>query len=112
MSEFTPGPWSYEHRPCPFDGMYRTQVFTPDSGETVATVDWYPEPKPGGVTGTYREANARLIAAAPALFTELERLVTALEPLERNGGWPLDSAGVATLNGARAAIAAAKGEKR
>ena len=56
-------------------------------------------------------ANARLIVAAPDLYAELARLVTALEPLERNGGWPLDSAGVATLNGARAALAKARGEQ-
>ena len=57
------------------------------------------------------DSDARLIAASRLLFTELERLVTALEPLERNGGWPLDSAGVATLNGARAALAAVKGDR-
>ena len=57
------------------------------------------------------QANARLIAAAPDILHELKRLVAALEPLERSGNWPLDSAGIATLNAARAAIAAAEGAK-
>ena len=57
------------------------------------------------------EGDAALLGAAPDLYTELSRLVTALEPLERDGGWPLDSAGVATLNGARAALAKARGER-
>jgi hypothetical protein len=48
---------------------------------------------------------------APVLLAELKRLVAALEPLERSGNWPLDSAGIATLNAARAAIAAAEGAK-
>ena len=54
-------------------------------------------------------ANAHLFVASPKLYTELARLVAALEPLEHTGGWPLDSAGVATLNGARAALALAEG---
>ena len=109
--KWTPGEWAYAHR-LDYDCMYyRTQIFTPDTGETIATVHWYPEPKPGGVTGTYRDANAAVLTAAPRLYTELARLVAALEPLERNGGWPLDGAGVATLNGARAALALAEGDE-
>jgi hypothetical protein len=57
------------------------------------------------------EANMHRIAGAPALLHELKRLVAALEPLECSGNWPLDSAGIATLNAARAAIAAAEGAK-
>ena len=54
---------------------------------------------------------ARAMAVLPDLLAELKRLVAALEPLERSGNWPLDSAGIATLNAARAAIAAAEGAK-
>jgi hypothetical protein len=53
-------------------------------------------------------ANARLIAAAPDLLRELSHLVRLLEPMEDDGG--LDIPGLATLNGARAAIAKATGE--
>lgn len=48
------------------------------------------------------EANAKLIAAAPELLKELNHLVALLEPLEKDGS--LDVPGLATLNGARAAI--------
>jgi hypothetical protein len=48
------------------------------------------------------EANARLIAAAPCLYRELERLVSLMEPLEREGS--LNIPGLATLNGARAVL--------
>jgi hypothetical protein len=51
--------------------------------------------------------DARLIAAAPLLLHELQHLVRLLEPIERDGG--LDVPGLATLNGARAAIAKARG---
>lgn len=53
------------------------------------------------------KANAVLIAAAPDLLTELERLVRALEVREETG---FDFPGIATLNGARAAIKKARGE--
>lgn len=75
--QHTPGEWFQSHRPIPNDeeGMYSTQVYTED-GETIATLHWYPMPKredvfegkPVLVTGTYREANAKLIAAAPDLL--------------------------------------------
>lgn len=49
-----------------------------------------------------REANAKLIAAAPDLLKELVHLVRLLEPLEKEGG--MDIPGLATLNGARKSI--------
>lgn len=49
-----------------------------------------------------------LVSAAPQMLEELRHLVRALEPLEANGGFSVGS-GLATLNGARAAIAAAEG---
>lgn len=66
-AQYTPGPWSFAHRRNA-DGMYSTQVFC-EVGETIATLSWYPMPTtPEGVTGTYREGNARLIAAAPSMY--------------------------------------------
>lgn len=53
------------------------------------------------------EANARLWAAAPYLLAELEHYLRVLEPLENTGR--LDGFGFATFNGARAAIAKARG---
>jgi hypothetical protein len=78
MSEatYTPGPWSQEHR-IGHDGFYNTEVFDA-AGETIATLAWYPKPTVDGVTGTYREGNARLIAAAPDLLAELERTARLL----------------------------------
>ena len=70
MSKHTPAPWFQSHREIPNDinGMYATQVYTQD-GETIATLSWYAMPKDEtGKIGTYREANAKLIAAAPDLL--------------------------------------------
>lgn len=49
--------------------------------------------------------NAHLIAAAPELLRELKHLVSLMEPVEHSVSIP----GLATLNGARAAIAKAEG---
>jgi hypothetical protein len=56
--------------------------------------------------GGYKGPDARLIAAAPDLYGELRHLVRLLEPLERDG--QLDVSGLATLNGARAALTKAE----
>lgn len=85
MEQFkgTPGKWIQSHRPIPNDkkGMYATQVYT-EYGETIATLAWYPKPhyqtiengKHVTITETYREANAKLIAAAPELLETLIKL--------------------------------------
>jgi hypothetical protein len=54
---------------------------------------------------TENDADTRLIAAAPDLRDELAQLVRLLEPMERDGS--LNVPGLATLNGARAALAKA-----
>ena len=55
------------------------------------------------------EANAHLLAAAPDLERELSHLVRVLEPLVASGAFNIP--GLATLNGARAALAKARGER-
>jgi hypothetical protein len=62
----TPGEWKWAHRKC-HDQQYRTQVYTEEHG-TVSTCAWTPKPRRGGRIGTYREANAALLAAAPSLL--------------------------------------------
>lgn len=95
--EFTPGEWKQSHRQIPNDpdGMYSTQVYTED-GETIASLAWYPKPPVSQiidgesriVTGSYREANAKLIVVAPEL------LEFAIEMAERyqNSPWIYEQA--------------------
>lgn len=63
------------------------------------------------VLGAHDEAraNAHLFASSSALYAELLHLVRLMEPLEDCG--QLDIPGLATLNGARAALAKARGEQ-
>lgn len=61
----TPGPWQQAHRKV-YDAIhneewYRTEVFTSD-GEPIAELAWYPKDEGNGVTGTYREDNAKYLA--------------------------------------------------
>ncbi len=76
MSTHTPGPWIASHRRGQ-DGNYRTEVYSPEHGG-IATCDWTMKHCGNGVTETYREANARLIAAAPEMLEALRRAVVAL----------------------------------
>ena len=76
MSKHTPGPWKQAHRQGA-DGMYRTEVFSEEHGG-IATCDWTPKHCGNGVTGTYREGNAALIAAAPDLLAVVEKLNEAI----------------------------------
>lgn len=64
--------------------MYQTQVFCA-RGETIASLAWYPKPTVNGVTETYREGNARLMAAAPDLLGIAE-LVNAACPDDVEAG--------------------------
>jgi hypothetical protein len=73
----TPGPWSHDYRKTVRNGMAH-EVFD-GTGELIATVAWYPVKLNDTTTTTNREANARLIAAAPDL---LEALIDARSQLE------------------------------
>lgn len=78
----TPGPWAQSHRETDPDGMYRTEVYCSE-GRTIATLAWYPAPKVNGVTRTYRESNARYIAAAnPATIAALLKERDHLEEVQ------------------------------
>lgn len=88
----TPGPWKQSHRQIPGDpdGMYSTQVYC-KKGKAICSLEWYPKPKEkftskSGKTlyfsGTYREANAKLIASAPCM---LEALVSLRTYFEKDG---------------------------
>lgn len=59
------------------------------------------------VSHVQTEADANLIAAAPDMLKELKHLVGLLEPMESDGSLAIP--GLATLNGAREAIAKAEG---
>ncbi len=73
MTKHTPGPWKTE----PAGNMPDGYVVN-EHGEAIALVDRYE-----GQTEEERRANARLLSAAPALFTELKALREAL----RADGW-------------------------
>lgn len=91
MSAHTPGPWELlidkKNKTAMVSAGGRMAIDCDGSGDGFAQVC----------------ANARLIAAAPDLLKELDHLVRLLEPLEQS----LNVPGLATLNGARAAIARA-----
>ena len=95
-TKYTPAPWKFSHREGA-DGQYRTEVFSEEHGG-IATCDWTPKHCGNGVTKTYREANARLIAAAPDLLEACIYLAEGLEACGLTGVY---------LDQARAAIAKA-----
>lgn len=101
-AKHTPGPWEASRGIDKEPDRWVVTVVGPKPWG-VATIE---NGAPGDTLKT-EEANARLFAAAPELLRELKHLVRLLEPLERDGG--LNVPGLATLNGARAAIAKAEG---
>lgn len=84
----TAGPWTY-HATAGDHGQWLVYPEDDEAGRDVCVV-------------YHGEGNARLIAAAPELLAELEKLV---ERIERANGWDQRDDG---LSGARAAIAKAK----
>lgn len=99
MGAHVPGPWRFVNGNLP-----RVVV----GQGCVASVH-----KIGSFSGRHKPetitANGYLLAAAPELYDELLHLVRLMEPLEDRG--QLDIPGLATLNGARAALAKARGEQ-
>ena len=79
MPKHTPGSWFQSHRENN-EGMYNTEVYTED-GKTIATLSWYPKPEANGAIGTYREANAHLIATAPKMYGYLKHLYDITSPI-------------------------------
>ena len=73
-TKFTKGEWSQSHR-INTDSMYNTQVYD-DRGQTICTLNWHTEPDS---TATDREANAHLIASAPAMYEMIESLMSELD---------------------------------
>lgn len=109
--KFTPGPWGIED---PLGPEIMSIVANPE-GETyewtfvaqVTADDDNTEAQ--GISFAEAQANAALIRAAPELYTELRHLVRLMEPLEDRG--LLNIPGLATLNGARAALKKAEGQQ-
>lgn len=100
-AKHTPGPWNAKHREGG-DGMYRTEIYSAQYGG-IATCEWTENNCGNGVTTTYREANANLIAHAPDLLRSLIDCEARLALLVASG---LDAV---AAEHARAVIAAALG---
>lgn len=100
--QHTPGPWGLHN-----GDDYSRVLITPNSitEEYIATV--YSTYDATGVGLENREANARLIAAAPQLLEALERAADELHRAQNSNGsqWLIDEEVKA-----RAAIAKAKGK--
>lgn len=114
MSEpkFTKGEWSVPHFAMNDVRCNCAYVLSEGHMGSIATVDidnGLEIGKGGNDSPALEEAiaNAHLIAAAPELYAELAHLVRFFEPIEETG---LNVPGLATLNGARAALAKARGE--
>ena len=101
----TPGPWATEYR-ATSRGGYAQEIFD-SKGELIATAAWYPIKYSVTTTTTNREANARLIAAAPDL---LEALIKALPYVECAEDDPAYKAGAVAkvVKNMRAALAKAR----
>lgn len=106
-TQHTPGPWEVHHRhPDPLTRLGHAEITSAGGhgylgeGYTVAIADMY------CMDDDAQKANARLIAAAPALLAALEKAQWSLTAFV--GGVPFGPVDEAVLNEARAAIAAAK----
>jgi hypothetical protein len=102
MSGHTPGPWRYEYTNSAHESYVAVSSNLLANGATVVI---------GQCAGPDREANARLIAAAPLLLEALQRALTCMKAgasLEHGAGYEVfkDS----PIGIARAAIAAATGD--
>jgi len=114
MSKHTPGPWFYGIAYVPDKGEQPLDYMGPgyydNAGilageETIVGCDEYDIFGP--MNKEERQANIRLIAAAPDLLEALQRLTNACQ----ESGWPVTAEHMVPINCARAAIAKATGEK-
>jgi hypothetical protein len=96
-TRWTPGPWRVD---ADDEGDPRCVVTDPADPDNEPQIQ---------VAECWDENDAAIIAAATALYRELDHLVALLGPMEQSGA--LRVPGLATLNGARAALARARGEK-
>lgn len=77
-AQFTPGPWKVSHDE--YAGHYDVSTFDPECGSEAIAQVLYANNEPGG----RGEADARLIAAAPALLEALEDARTSLSITRTN----------------------------
>lgn len=124
MSEFTSGPWSVPHFADPRSTCECKYVLSGHHFGSIAIVNWSPDDSvENGCNPPLEEAkaNARLIAAAPAMYAALAALVAKLPAIEEAVG-PFMSMGHVhgmryggpnwndELGSARAALSAAEGK--
>ena len=81
-TKFTKAPWQQSHRKNT-DG-YSTEVYD-NKGETICTLAWHKVYERDGVTSTDRQENAHLIAAAPDMYGELNKLSLVINKTSWNG---------------------------
>lgn len=99
----TKGPWNVIE-------AYGTETVMADAGLTIAVTDHRTDLDDVDFSPD-SEANARLIASAPQLFSSLVALLNVLESYRSEIGNGLGSDLYAVEKDARAAIAKARGEK-
>lgn len=105
QTRFTPGPWSAT--PDNYNGDVVMRIRGDDRSRLLFTLV-YPGSLLSAAEKAETAANGYLIASAPDLYAALEHLFKLLEPMEQDGR--LQVPGLATLNGARAALRKARGE--
>lgn len=98
MSKHTPGPWGFD--------LEDNWVYSFRENGTQMLVA---QARSISVTTEVRDANARLIAAAPDLLTALQAATEALDILRRGYGCEVSGLCYPALNDCRAAIAKATG---
>ncbi|MBE3084680.1 MAG: hypothetical protein IMZ64_00500 [Bacteroidetes bacterium] len=84
-TKHTKGEWRQSHRKT-YEGVYSTQVYD-EKEKTICTLAWHKVDLGNGVTGTDREANAKLIAAAPDMLEACKEALKMYKELEPCGGW-------------------------
>ena len=104
MSTHTPGPWTVHNSPTGID--VTVTAFTPINHNPISVARVY-GPGPLSRATDTRNANARLIAAAPDLLHQLKEVVFAYHDESKTS---LEIRMQAALEGVAVAIAKAEGE--